>query len=310
MNGAARTAVLRRSAAIVLLAVLAFPLSARAQSQVRVISDGVTIWKPGFTVIATTAKTGDVFEVVALRGNWYEIIVPSPPGQPDSTGFIAATRVEPIGGGPPPPRTGGNPARTGQASQAPRTAPAPANRSSTRLAVQGGYGWFMADQGFEAVNGSSGGPWFGGGLRYDSTRNFFVEGSLEYYRGTGERVFVFEDTIYRLGIENKVSILPLMLTGGFSLRSKSATTYVGGGAGAYFLRESAEFTEESEDLKETSLGYRAVAGVLFPLGAAAAGGVEVQYNTVPNGLEGGAAAAFDESNLGGFNIVVKFLFGR
>ena len=39
-----------------------------AQSRVRVTSDRVSVWKPGFTVVATVVKTGDVLEVVATAG--------------------------------------------------------------------------------------------------------------------------------------------------------------------------------------------------------------------------------------------------
>ncbi len=174
----------------------------------------------------------------------------------------------------------------------------------------GGYGWFTADQTFEAVTGSSGGAWFGGGLRYDSARHYFIEGTVERYQATGERVFVFDDTVYQLGIENKVSITPLMVTAGYSIRTGRTTTYFGGGVGAYMFREAAEFTEEEEDVDQTSAAYRAVAGALWSIGSYAAAGVELQYDTVPNALEGGAAASFEESNLGGFHVVVKVLFGR
>jgi hypothetical protein len=39
-------------------------------------------------------------------------------------------------------------------------------------------------------------------------------------------------------------------------------------------------------------------------------GVEVQYAHVPNALEDGFAAAFDERHLGGVNVRVKFFVGR
>ena len=310
MSAVARVLVAGRGmrSALIALALLTIPTLAIAQTRGRVTSDGVTVWKPGFAIVATVANTGDVFEVMAQQGDWYEVVVPAPEGQPDTVGFIAVSRVELIG--PAPPATRRAP-QTGQASQPPPPrAPLPANRSLFRFAAQGGYGRFTAEKAFEAVTGSSGGPWFGGGLRYDAAQHYFVEGSVEYYQANGERVFVQDGAVYKLGIENTTRILPLMLTGGLSMRSGGTTAYVGGGAGAYFLRESAEFTDDSEDVKETSLGYRAVAGVVFPLGSAVSGGVEFQYNTVPDGLEGGAAAAFNESNLGGINILVKFLFGR
>lgn len=300
-----------------LLLVLALPAIAAAQTQARVTADRVTIWRPGFIVVAATANTGDVFEVLRRVGNWYEVVLPSPPGQPRATGFIAVTRAQVIGGGavpdsapPAPPTAPSAGGQTRASGQRPAAATRAANRSAFRLVGQGGYGWFSADKTFEAVTGSSGGPWFGGGLRYDSAHHYFIEGTVERYQATGERVFVFEDTVYKLGIDNKVTITPLMVTGGYSIRAGRSTAYVGGGIGAYMLREVADFTEDSENVDETSLAYRVVAGSIWPLGRYVAAGVEFQFNTVPNALEGGTAAAFDESNLGGISIVGKLLFGR
>ena len=89
-----------------------------------------------------------------------------------ATGFIAVSRVELIGAAPP---TGRTEPRTGQAAQPPPArAPLPANRSLFRFAAQGGYGRFTAEKAFEAVTGSSGGPWFGGGLRYDAAQHYFA----------------------------------------------------------------------------------------------------------------------------------------
>lgn len=214
----------RLSLAAVLL-VLAIPALAAAQTQGRVTADRVTIWRPGFAVVVATANTGDVFEVLRRQGNWYEIVVRTPPGQPRVTGFIAVSRLQIIGGGsvpdtPSEPATSAAPPGAGtqpRASSQPSGASATADRSSFRLLGQAGYGWFTADETFDAVTGSSSGTWFGGGLRYDSARHYFIEGTVERYQKTGERVFVFDDTVYKLGIENEVSITPLMVTGGYSI---------------------------------------------------------------------------------------------
>ena len=99
-------------AALIALMLAAVPTLASAQTRVRVTSDGVTVWKPGFAIVATVANTGDTFEVLAQRGDWYEVVVPAPEGQPDTVGFIAVSRVEVIGGVPP----GGIPRRSAPAA--------------------------------------------------------------------------------------------------------------------------------------------------------------------------------------------------
>ena len=88
------------------------------------------------------------------------------------------------------------------------------------------------------------------------------------------------------------------------------TIYAGGGFGAYLFRETSDFADASDNVKEHSTAYRALAGVQWPLGRSYGAGLDVQYTTAPHGLSSGAAAAFNESNAGSVQVRARILFGR
>jgi len=306
---------LRAAAVLLFLALALYPTAASAQARVRVTGDQTNIWRPGFTVVAAVAQAGDVLDVVRRQGNWYEVVIPSSELQRRQTGFIAVSRVEPVDGAPgsaPPPAA----PRTAppRSAESPRqgTTSAPAPQASTGFSVfgLGGYGWFTANDSFSAVLGKSGGPWYGGGAQFRFNRRYFVEATAEHFQATGQRVFVFDKTVYPLGIEDKVSLTPLMAAGGIRIPGRSYTTYVGGGAGVYLVRETSDFADDSENVNDTKGAYRGLVGVEWPIARHMLAAFELQYTAVPNGLTGSVATAFDESDLGGFQIRARIAFGR
>jgi opacity protein-like surface antigen len=186
----------------------------------------------------------------------------------------------------------------------------PARLSALQGFVDFSYGWFAANQSFSAVLGQSHAPWYGGGARYDIGPFLFVEGSVEHFQSTGERVFVLNDKVYSLGITDKVSITPVMGSAGVRLHMGHYTTYVGGGIGRYIYRETSDFAEDGDNVKDSFTGYRGVAGVQWPVSKGIGVGFEAQYASVPDALSGGVAAAYNESNLGGFQVRAKLLFSK
>jgi opacity protein-like surface antigen len=309
--------------------VLLLPASVQAQQRVRVKDARVTVWKPGFAVVATVANAGDVFDVIRKTGEWFEVSLPVPTLQRPASGFIAASRVEVIDGLPTAREPGqgstrAEPRTPGAPRQTPRVRPAqpagrgggagPASRPGTANAwlpfVEMAYGRFAAADSFEAVTGSAGGIWLGGGARYEVGRRFYLEAAANRFHASGERVFVFGDQVFKLGIKDDITIVPLVATGGVRLPGRRLVPYLGAGAGAYFLRETSEFADDADKVKDTSLALRAVAGVQWALAPRYSAGIEVQYTSVPDALTSAVSTAFGESNLGGLQIRGKLLFGR
>src|SRR5262249_38319165 len=157
------------------------------------------------------------FEVVGRQGDWYEIILPAG-GPSGNRGFILARQVEPLDGALPPI---GPPAP----ARAPSVQPVTAVRGFGNI----GYGWVDAHKSCDAVLGQPGGFFFGGGGEFRFRNRLFVQGSLERFKRTGERAFVLDEEVFKLGIPDEVTVTPLTFTGGYRFPRRSMTPFVGGG---------------------------------------------------------------------------------
>ncbi len=276
------------------------PVPALAQSTVRVTKDQAVIWRPGFTVVADTVKAGTVLDVVARRGDWYEVVLPSPPGT-TMTGMIAVGQVEAVSGTPP--------ADSGPVRFQQRPSPASLDDHGLRGFGQIGYGRFTAHQSFKAIFDSSMGFWFGGGADYRWRQGLFVAGSIDVFHRKGERVFVHGQDVFRLGISDSVTLLPIVGTVGYRFRSNGTIPYIGGGAGLSLYRESSQFADPSENVRRSFATYHALGGFEWRNSTQYATALEVQYTHVPQDFSGGVADAFNEHDLGGLQARVKLLFG-
>ena len=162
---------------------------------------------------------------------------------------------------------------------------------------------------FQAVVGSAGLPMFGGGGQVRSG-GFFAEIAVERYQKRGERVFVNNGDVFKLGIADTITVVPIYATVGFRAGG-NISGYGGAGVGQYLFRETADFSDDSDNRLDRFTSYHGLAGVEFSARSAVRVAVEVQYTTVPNSIgAGGASAEFGESNLGGLQARVKLLVGR
>jgi hypothetical protein len=174
------------------------------------------------------------------------------------------------------------------------------------------YMFFQAHDSFEAILGSSSQPFFGGGGQVVLWDRLFVTASFEHFQKTGERVIVSDGEVFPLGIDDKVTIQPLAVVGGYRFRSADRiVTYVGGGIGSYHFKEESEFAAADENTDERFTSYHALAGMEYGVSKWVFASFEVQYASVPDALGApGVAADFDETNLGGVSLHVKVAVGR
>lgn len=283
----------------------AYATVAIAQTTARVTRDQSTIWAPGFQTVAAVVKTGTVLTVVGRRGDWYEVVVPGGERASGSTtGFIFKSNVDVETGPAPPPPSG---------RSRPIGTPPPSERSRP-IGVWGfgqlGYTRFSADQSFAAVLGQSGGTLFGGGAEVRLGRGLFVNASIERFSDTGQRVFVLDRQVFKLGIPDTITLTPVALTTGWRFVNDRATPYVGAGIGRVFYKETSSFADATENVDARFTSYHVLGGVEFRNGRVATA-FEVQYSRVPNAIGiGGASAGFQESDLGGLGARVKILVGR
>jgi hypothetical protein len=294
-----------------LAVVLAASPSASAQpapqEQVRVTRDQATIWRMDARIPATMVKAGTLLYVVRRDGDWYIVLVPAESGGSGEAGMIAASQVEPVGGSRSraPQRPG--PAAPGRRPAAPPPPPAFEIFGSGQVALT----TWLANDSFKAVTGHSFGPLFGGGVEVHLHDRVFIAGNVEYFGQTGQRVFVSNGDAFRLGIADRVRVIPVSATAGYRKRVRTATAYVGGGAGVYLYKETSDFSDPSENASGTFASYHVLGGVELTRARIVRTAFEVQFTMVPNALgPGGAGAAFNEHNLGGVQFRLKVLVGR
>lgn len=316
MNGRqARVVSLITSLIITLSASAAF-----AQSKVRVVQDNTMIWHIGVSVAAGTVPAGTVLEVVRQTGTFYEVLIPEKFGGQGQVRRIAASSVEVISRSVNPSVRRNAPVeRTSPDPDAQRSAsPSPVvhERGEPAMAVRGfGQAGLMmpsARESFRTVAGDAYGFAFGGGAQVRFRNGLFVEGSLDQFRKTGERVFVYDDTVFPLGIPNTITVRPLLFTAGYRFGpSRSVVPYLGGGIGLFSLTERTSFSEGGESTDDQSTGYRMSGGLELRSSQFVSTALEAAYTRVPNSLGiGGVSQLFGERDLGGFEFRVKLLFGR
>jgi opacity protein-like surface antigen len=298
---ASRRAVIRIAWILCVMATLA--TAAIAQTTARVTRNQSTIWQPDFRAAAAVVNEGTILTVVGRRDDWYEVLVPEGLRVGGVTrGFIFRSSVDVTGRVPSSRSTWQTPTRE------------PGSAGSRTVGVLGiaqfGYSQFAAQKTFEAVLGQAAGKFFGGGAEVRIRNGLFLNASVERFTKTGERVFVADQQVFRLGIPDTITLTPMTLTGGWRFVNDHATPYVGAGIGRILYKEASGFADAFENIDTRFSSYHVLGGVEFRNGWVATA-FEVQYSRVPNAIGiGGASAAFKESNLGGIVGRVKVLVGR
>ena len=322
------TRTLRIIAAVLLTLV---PAIALAQTTVRVTVDKASLWRAGFGSLITVVVENQVLEVVGRQGDWLEVVVPAGSSEDrrpalislkqvtlvsgalpaDGTTAAATPGLRPGGGLPPLTPPGQRPGAAGPGRAAAQASqPAPPLDWGLRGFGDVSYHFFTARDTFKAVLDQPGGVFFGGGAEFRLPQGLFVQAATRFFKKTGERVFVLDDEVFPLGIENEVTIMPIEFTAGWRFRSRGAIPYAGGGAGTYRLKETSEFEDPLEKVDERFSSYHVLAGAEFRGRGWVAGAVEVQYTLVPDALTGGLAEIYDEHDLGGVAVRFKIVIGR
>lgn len=282
---------------LLLLGVLqAQPVSAQAEvaTELRVTSiTPVLETARGDSVVLDTLNPGTRLEVLEQDDFWY--LVRTPDDANDwRQGWVRSRFVEVIG-----------------TRELPPEAQPVSLRSSVRGFVQVSSMWFTADDSFDAITGSSVGLMYGGGAGFGFSNGLFVQGGVERYKDTGQRVFISNNQIFELGIPNTIEIMPVQATVGYrQVASSNVVGYVGAGAGVYLFKETADLGSPVNNIDEQHVSYHILGGVEYPLMSWLWLGGEGQYTWVPSAIgEAGISAEFDEKDLGGFSLRVKLSVG-
>ena len=184
-------------------------------------------------------------------------------------------------------------------------------RISARGFVDFGFLRFTAKKSFETILEKSGGSIFGGGAQIALRNGLFLEFDIAQFKDTGQRVFIFDEEIFKLGIENTIKLTPIHITGGYRFKSfKALTPYLGAGVGFYRYEESSSFDEASEQFSKRHNGFHIKGGGEIAVYKWIALAGDIQWTKVPNGLgEGGVSQHFGETDLGGTRVSVRVILG-
>jgi hypothetical protein len=216
----------------------------------------------------------------------------------------------------------------------PRTPPPPPPRSSGsartperafRVAgfVDFGSTNFTASQSFDAILDKSSTTIIGGGGQLALRSGIFVQVDITHSSDNGERVFVNNGQVFKLGIPTTVEMTPIDLTAGYRFHfgrrrgpalpahpkpAERFVPYVGGGIGTVRYKETSKFAQSGDDVDDSFFSYNIVGGLEVGIYRWIGAGVELQQRWVPNALgDAGVSKAFNETDLGGSTIRVKVI---
>ena len=202
-----------------------------------------------------------------------------------------------------------------QSKPRPRPRPAPQSRS---ISI-GGYGMFglinlTAVDTFDAVLDKTSGNIYGGGATVGlPLGGLFVDIGAWQFKEVGERAFIHEREVFRLGIPVTITITPLELTAGWRFRRRNSrlVPYAGGGITMYGYKETSSFSTPAEDVDDRFSGYHVMGGVEYKVMRWLGIGGEAAWTTIPDSIgTGGISKVFRESDLGGTSFRAKITIGR
>jgi opacity protein-like surface antigen len=275
--------------------------SAIAQTTVLVTYDRTKIWTKDFRSTAVVVDAGTTLAVVDQRKDWYEVILPG--DFRGATGLVYKSNVD----------AASPPTASPQVRRQTASAQVPSKRSRLVGVVgfgQFGYARFAAKHSFQTVTGQGGDGFFGGGGGVRLGNGFFLNASIDRFTQGGERVFVMDNQVFKLGVPVSITLTPMAVTSGWRFVHDRATPYVGAGIGRIRYEESFRFADATENVDARFTSYHVLGGVEVRNGWVATA-FEVEYSRVPDALGiGGASAAFQESDLGGLVARVRVLVGR
>jgi hypothetical protein len=199
------------------------------------------------------------------------------------------------------------------------TKPRPAAQRSRSVQISGyamaGRINLTAIDSFDAITGKVGGPIFGGGVRVGLPfGGLFVDVGAWRYQTEGERVFVSNGTVYPLNIPVEIAMTPIELSAGWQFRFRRLpkfTPYLAAGLTSMRYTETSGFADAADNMGESFNGYHVNGGAEYRIARWVGIAGEVAWTTVPDSIgEGGASAAFNETDLGGTTLRFKITIGR
>ena len=199
----------------------------------------------------------------------------------------------------------------------PRVASAQAGHTPPSIEGYAAFGniTFTAAESFETITGSSSGPMVGGGIRIGLGLGglFFDVGAWRFHT-EGERVFVYNDEVFPLGIPVDITVTPLEISGGWKIRLRRLPKfipYLAAGLTSMQYRETSDFAITGENVHAIYPGYHVMGGAEYKVRRWLGVAGEASWTTVPDAIgDSGVSQRFSDSDLGGTTLRLKITIGR
>jgi opacity protein-like surface antigen len=189
-------------------------------------------------------------------------------------------------------------------------------QAQTNLGFRGyvtfGPTYLSATETFDAVAGKSSenGIGFGGSLD-NIWKGLFIDVGLSKLKIDGERVFVFEGTVFPLDIPLTIEMRPIDVIVGWRHTAGRWRPYGGGGISLTHYTERSPFAESGDDVDVNEMGLAFLGGVDFTATPWLGIGAEVRYRRITGILgAGGVSQEFGEDQLGGVSFAARVSVGR
>lgn len=305
-------------AVLLLLSLVALPRAASAQmsvpagetqaTTVRATRERTLVWGRNPSRVIAVLPEGVLLDALSRDAQWIVVRLPEKyAGTGGAIGYVFEGHVSMVSGPPLPARA---PASRITADRASVQTQARASRFGVRGYGTGAYTWFAAKDSFNAVLEQSGGVFYGGGGQV-VIGPLFVDVGVERFAASGQRAFVLDGEVFRLGIPDRVTMTPVTVVAGYRFRERDRMIpYVGGGIGSLKFEETSDFADAGENVSERFTSYHAVGGVEYGLRRWVWLAGEFRYTAVPDALGApGISADFEEDDLGGLSVAFKVMVG-
>ena len=171
---------------------------------------------------------------------------------------------------------------------------------------------FQAEKTFEAIFDDASGSFRGFGADLVLARNVFVEIGWSRFEKTGERVFLFNDTISKLGIPLTATLRPFEITGGYRVTLwPRVIPYAGLGIASVRYEETSDFAATGDDVSVSGSGLVFEGGAEVRLARFVGVSADIHYSSLGDIIgEAGISKEYGEDNLGGTAVRFRIIIGR
>lgn len=270
-----------------------------------------------------TLPVGVSLTILQRQGDWLQIRFEDQQlGRRTAWIEAKAVRIRPASAEPaPPPPASPAPTAARPDAAPPRPPAASARRAAPRRAappigvrIFGGAAleWMSASKSFDAVTGSDRVTAYGGGVQVTNLwRGVFLEAAATRATANGERVFVFADDVFPLGIPVEIAMTPVDLVVGWRSPVGRAVPYLGGGMTYFKYQETSDFAADDENVDEGYRGFVVMGGIEAVVTRWIHVRADLRYRRVNDAFGlGGVAQDFGEDRLGGFGAGLQLVLGR